>query len=335
MFIAILVLEAYVLEVIFWICLFVLAIFVLVKASGFFIDAAEKVGVWFGLSPFIIGVTIVAIGTSLPELVFSFMAVSMGSPEIVVSTVVGSNIADLLLILGVVAIIGRKMEIAHELIKVDLPLLVGSSLLLAFMVWDGVLVWFEAVLLLLLLVVYLTYTVVSERHSDKEIKLEFKAEEQEMKSDLRQEKIPWLTFVILLMSGLFVFLGAKFTVQSVLHITDLLGIATEVFVLSIVALGNTLPEMSVSVTAARKKKAEMAVGNVLGSCIFNNLAVMSIPALFVALPIHDAVRFFALPVMLAGTLLFVFMTQDKQITKWEGWLLIIFYVFFLVKILGF
>ena len=116
-------------QLLIWGGILLASIAVLVKASDYFTDAAEQIGKYFRLPAFIIGVTIVAIGTSLPELVSSIFAVLRGASEIVVGNVVGSNIANIFLVLGITAIVGRKLKIAHELIHVDLPLLVGSTFL--------------------------------------------------------------------------------------------------------------------------------------------------------------------------------------------------------------
>jgi cation:H+ antiporter len=121
-----------------WTAIFLISLLVLLKAAQLFTKSAEKLGLYFGIPPFIVGVTIVSIGTSLPELVSSVIAVTKDSPEIVIGNVVGSNITNVFLVLGVVAIVGKKIDITYELIHVDLPLLAGSSFLLAAMVWDGV-----------------------------------------------------------------------------------------------------------------------------------------------------------------------------------------------------
>jgi len=310
-----------------WLLVFVVSILVLIKASDYFTEAAEKIGLAFRIPPFIVGVTIVALGTSLPELVSSIIAVLKGSSEIVVGNVIGSNIANIFLVLGVAAVVGKRLNITFELIHVDLPFLLGSTFLLAASIWDGVYTFPEAILSLICLVLYLHYTLNSEReHDDKEIK-------KEMREELKgKHKLKKKQFFILALSAFFIFLGAKFTIDSVIGISTLLDIGKEVIAVSAIALGTSLPELMVSYTAARKGKAEIAVGNVLGSNIFNSLAVMGIPALIGPLTIPANLLAFALPMMIIATLMYFVITQDKQITRWEGGLLLIFYVFFIGKL---
>ncbi|GAH33655.1 unnamed protein product, partial [marine sediment metagenome] len=121
-----------------WIIVFVVSLFVLIKASDYFTHSAEKIGLFFGIPLFIVGATIVAVGTSLPELISSIFAVLRNSSEIVVGNVVGSNVANIFLVLGIAAIVGRRMKLTYELIHVDLPLLIGSAFLLAVTIWDGI-----------------------------------------------------------------------------------------------------------------------------------------------------------------------------------------------------
>lgn len=318
-------------DLLVWAGILVVSLAVLVKASDYFTDAAETVGVFMRLPPFIIGVTIVAIGTSLPELVSSLVSVFKGAPEIVVGNVVGSNIANIFLILGLAAIIGRGLKIDFELIHVDLPLLAASAFLLGITLWDGMFTFAEGLVCLAGLAIYLVYTVRSERaHKDKEIKAETKSD---IKNRRRRPK--WTTWFVLVLSTFFIYLGAEYTVESVIRLSALVGIGTELIAVSAVAFGTSLPELVVSVQAARKGKPEIAVGNILGSNIFNSFAVMGIPALFMDLPVPKSILSFSLPMMIIATLMYFFITQDRHISKWEGWMLLLFYVVFIGKLFSF
>jgi len=309
--------------VVIWIVVFVISLYVLIRASDYFTGAAAKIGLSFGIPDFIIGVTIVAIGTSLPEIVSSVIAVVRHSSEMVVGNVVGSNIANIFLVLGIAAVIGKKLTITYDLVHIDLPLLMGSAFLLAITIVDGKFTLLEAMLCMSGLIVYLLHAISVEKRrtgvmAQKEIKLG---------KELRGK-----TFVVLVLSGVFIFIGAKYTVESVIQLSALLHLGTEVIAASAVALGTSLPELMVTISAARKGMPEIAIGNVLGSNIFNALAVMGIPGLIGTLVIPQNILLFGLPMMIIATLLFFFMGQDKEITQWEGWLLIIFYVFFIVKL---
>jgi len=141
--------------------------FVLIKASDYFTDSAEKIGIFFGLPAFLIGVTIVSIGTSLPELITSIFAVLNNASEIVVSDVIGSNITNIFLVLGVSAIVGKRLKIGFEIIRVDLPMLIGSTFLLAITIYDGIFTLPEALLCILGIIIYLTYTVKTEKKTPR------------------------------------------------------------------------------------------------------------------------------------------------------------------------
>jgi cation:H+ antiporter len=312
--------------ILFWVVIFIISLVVLVKASDYFTDSAEKIGIAFGIPAFVVGVTIVALGTSLPELVSSIIATAQGNSEIVVGNVIGSNIANILLVLALAAIFAKKLKIYFELIHVDLPILIGSTFLLALTIIDGEFTWKEGILCLSLLIVYIVYTVHSQRETkDEEII-------KELKDVKKKRKVEIKTWIILAVSCFFIYLGAKYTIDSVIKLSEILQIATEIIAVSAIALGTSLPELMVSISAARKGKAEMAVGNVLGSNIFNALLVMGIPSFISTLIIPTSILVFSLPVMLIVTLMYFFITQDKEITRWEGWMLLIFYIFFIGKI---
>ena len=312
-------------EILTWIIVFIASLSVLIKASDFFTDSAEKIGLHFGVPAFIVGVTIVAFGTSLPEIITSIISVLKDSSEIVVGNVVGSNIANIFLVFGLTAIIARKMTITHDIIKVDLPFLAGSALLLAASIWDGEFNRFEAVLCLAGLGIYLLYSV----NSKDKLK-----EEEDEELEKKKKGSPWKAFVILAISAAFIYLGANFTIEAIIKLSELLNLGKEVIAVSAVAFGTSLPELVVTISAVRKNKPEIAVGNVLGSNIFNAFAVMGIPALIGPLAIPASIITFSLPMMLIATVLFILMMQDRKIANWEGWLLLLFYVFFIVKLFG-
>lgn len=315
----------------FWSVVLIVSLFALVKASDYFTESAEKIGLYFGLPVFIIGVTIVAVGTSLPELISSLISVFKGSSEIVIGNVVGSNIANIFLVLGIAAIISKKkMKLGYELIHVDLPILIGSVLLISAMVWNGVFSTLEAILALALFFVYVFYTVNVEKKRGK-VEKEIKGEVKKIKGKRSLDK---KTILILILSSVFVYLGAHYTVESVINLSQLLNIGTEIIAISAVAFGTSLPELTVTFTAARKGKVEMAAGNVLGSNIFNALAVMGVSGLAGTLIIPKSILSFGIPMMLVASILYLFVTQDREVTKWEGWMFVIFYLFFIFSVIG-
>ncbi|MGK7872494.1 MAG: calcium/sodium antiporter [Xenococcaceae cyanobacterium] len=303
--------------------LFTISLLALIKAAYYFTMAAEKIGFFFGLHPFIVGVTIVSIGTSIPELISSVVAVLKDSSEIVIGNVVGSNIANIFLILGTASVISaRYLSIEYDLVDVDLPLFVGSAFLLTLTVRDGELSTGEAVLLILGFLLYLLYAINSRTENCEE-----EDGEEESKSNQNMLK----QILILIVSGVVIFFGANFTVEFISKISEILNIGKEIIAVSALALGTSLPELMVTISAARQGNPEIAVGNVVGSNIFNSFVVMGIPGLIKNLVIPETVLTEGIPVMLAGTILFFFTTQDKKVTIWEGWLFLLIYIWFIGK----
>jgi cation:H+ antiporter len=307
-----------------WIAVFIVSLYVLIRASDYFTRAAEQIGLAFGIPDFVVGVTIVALGTSLPELISSIFAVLRNSSEIVIGNVVGSNITNIFLIVGITAVVAKKLKITYELVHIDLPLLMGTALFLTITVWDGRFTLFEALLCLIALVVYFLHIMMPGQKKDSSAKKRLRPNKFEFKTSVRAR-----TFVVLIISTGFIYIGGRFTIEAVIALSQIMAVGKEVLAASAVAFGTSLPELVVSITAARQGRPEIAVGNVLGSNVFNALAVMAIPALIGPLSIPQSIVNFAIPMMVIASLLFFFMVQDKEITQWEGWLLLIFYAFFI------
>lgn len=291
------------------------------KSSDYFVDFSEEIGLHFGLSPFLIGAIILAFGTSIPELITSVYAVIAGSPEIVIGNVVGSNIANILLVLGSLAIIDNTLKVHVTAIRMELVLLAVTAILLAVFILNKEVSLLEAGILFSGLVAYVGYTV---RNSRKVTEL---VGEENEKPDIKPHH--WL---LLVLSGAGIFFGAKYTVESIIRLSEYLNIGTEVIALSAVALGTSLPELIVSVMAVRKGNADMALGNILGSNIFNIFSVISIPRFFGELLIPDDVVSFSLPVMLFATFLVYVVIRNKILSRWEGIFLITLYIVFNIEL---
>lgn len=310
-------------NVVLWIFVFIASVAILSKAADYFTHSAEKIGKAFGLSSFIIGGTIVAFGTSLPELVSSLFAVFANSPEIVAGNVIGSNITNLTLILGIVAVVaGRHITVNRELVDVDLPLLIGSALLLGLTIWDQKFTLAEAILFLGGLILFIVYSIISQKkHSLKP-----------HSHTTKRELITPSTVLLLIASGVGIFLGAQYTIKSVIELSHIFNVGADIIAVFAIALGTSLPELAVSLSSIKHKKGELAVGNILGSNIFNIFAIMGIPALFGTLVITPSMLQFYFPLMFAVTLLYYFMASDKSYTRWEGMLLLFFYAYFLLTV---
>ena len=312
------------LPLILLILIFIASLAVLIKASSALTSAAERIGIFFGIPSFIIGVTIIAFGTSLPELISSIFAVLKGSSEIVVGNVIGSNITNIFLILGLTAIIGKRITLSFDIAYVDLPLLVGSALLFGLMVSDREFGLSDAIFSVFGIIIYLFY---AANNAKDEI-----IQKKQKYSSFKSKKLEPKTWLTIFISGLFIYFSAFYTVESIVIIAEKLKIGKELIAASAVALGTSLPELVVSVIAAIKNKPEIAIGNILGSNIFNTFAVMGVPSLLGRLVLPETMVTFGMPTMVIATLLFFFITQQKRITQWEGWLLLVFYLFFLGKL---
>ncbi|MEL6970739.1 MAG: calcium/sodium antiporter [Bacteroidota bacterium] len=301
-------------DLLIYIGIFIASLATLLKASDWFVDSAEAIGLSLGISPFIIGVTIVAFGTSLPELATSIASVFAGESEIVIGNVVGSNITNIALVLGLTAVVVKKIEIENDLWLIDMTFLWASAFLLWFVLYDLQLNTFECILLLLGLALFLTYSFKSNRApADTE--------------DLPKAKTR--DYLLLLLGGVLVYFGADYTIYAITEISTMLNIPSKLIALSAVAIGTSLPEVVVSLSAARRGKASIAIGNVLGSNVFNTFIVMGVPGLLGHLEIPADISAFYLPLMIVMTVLFGVMAFDRIITRWEGWILLLFYLLFM------
>lgn len=304
-----------------WVLVLLAGLALLVKAADWFTGAAERIGLAFGLPPFLVGVTIVAFGTSLPELVSSVLAVLRGASEIVAGNVVGSNIANLLLVMGLAAVLGKGLQVKHNLLRVDLPFLAGSAFFLAMVLWDGGVSRVEALFCLFGLILYIHYALYDGRGAG--------GAQEVRRAERGSLAKPAL---VLAGAGALVYLAAEAVVASVIALAALLGFGTEVIAATAVALGTSLPEVSVTVAAARTARSEMAVGNLLGSNVFNAFAVVGISALVGPLTVPADITSFALPLMVVVTVLIFFIMLAREMTTWVGWLMMMLYAYFIATL---
>lgn len=304
-------------DLLLYIGIFAASLTVLLLSSDKFIDAAERLGLSFGISPFIIGVTIVAFGTSLPELATSIASVLSDNSEIVIGNVLGSNITNILLVLGLTAVIGKEIKLDFNVMDVDMPLLLMSSIFLFFFCYDLKFTIIESVLCLGALVFFLINSTSGQKSEDED------------RPDTNVTDYVWVV-----VGAIGVFAGAHYTIYAIENVSSMMNISPDLIALTVVALGTSLPEVVVSIAAARKGKHAIAVGNVLGSNIFNTYAVMGIPRFFGDLTINGEIVSFGLPFMLAVSVLFAIVTFSNRISRWEGAMLILFYIYYLVQLIS-
>lgn len=317
-------------EIILWSVVLILSLVALVRGADWLISGAENIGVAIGFSPFVVGVTIVALGTSLPELISSMSAVLKSAPEIVVANAVGSNIANILLIVGISAIIAKKIVVEKNVIDIDLPLLAASTLLFVLVAWDGGINIYESLILLGAYVCYLLYVLIHKEEKEIEKRAEMVVEDEiEAKTKFKAKDL-----VAIIGGALLLAVGANYLVDSILELSSFLGLTAGVITIIVVALGTSLPELSVSVKAALQGKGDTALGNIFGSNVFNLLVVIGIPGLFSYLPLGEQVMLIGLPVLIITTFLFIVSGFSKQIHIWEGLFYVAIYIVFVVKLLG-
>jgi len=304
-----------------WSILFIFSIYVLIKSSDYFTGAAEKLGVILGLPAFIVGVLIVALGTSVPELATGIISAAKGgqATAFVAANVVGSNIANIFFVVGIAAVIGGAVRVKRNLLSIDLPVLaMSTTLFIVFLMWDGKFVFYEALLSLAAFGIYLWYI--------------FTHPPQEKVEVPKKKSFSWRLAFTLLGSVIALYFGAKYTVDSILQIAEIVGISSSVLVLTVVAFGTSLPELVVSITAVRKKQYELALGNVFGSNIFNSLVIMGIPGLISPLIIERSVLVVGLPFLGIATLLYIISSMDREIKNYEGAFFLLLYVTFILTL---
>ena len=307
-----------------WIFLFAIALVVLVKGADWFLEGAEQIGLHYGMSHFVVGVLIVGLGTSFPELFSGIAAVMSGVKDVVVSNAVGSNIANILLVIGIASLATKKLVVSKNLIDSELPMLAISTTIFLLAIYDGVVTRGESVFLITAYLVYLLYTIYSGEGDESKKKFNIGL----------GGKIERIHIIKLLVGVSGLVLGAKYLIDSVIEISIILDIAPSIISITAIAFGTSLPEILVSFKAAKAGKPELAVGNIFGSNAFNALMVVGIPGVFTALPIGGIALMIGVPVMALATLLFVISGISRTLYQWEGMMFLIFYALFIAKLFG-
>ena len=303
----------------------IVALTVLVKSADFFTEASERIGLFFGLSSFIVGATIVSIGSSLPELATSLISVLSGDPNQLafpIDNIIGSNIANTLLVGGLAAISVGTLKVKTRLVDVDLPFFFISSALFLLFIMDGSFHWKEGFVSLVLLSIFIVYTIKDTSEEEDEPKAK------------KPNKITLKDISYLIGGIIGIYFAAKYTVNSVLNISDQLGIESTLVTMIAVAIGTSLPEVIVSVRAAMAGKHSVALGNIFGSNTFNALAVAGIPSFFGTLQTSIGAMTIGIPFFIVASLGFIFTCSDDKIQKWEGFALLVIYGAFVGKLVG-
>jgi cation:H+ antiporter len=312
--------------------LFAVGLGALVLGAELLVRGASKIALSLGISPLVVGLTIVAMGTSSPEVAVSVGAVLNGSTDIAVGNVVGSNIFNVLFILGVSAVI-TPLVVHSQIIRQEVPIMIGASLILAVMIVGGQLSRIESALLLGLLIAYLVFLVRQSRAEAKEIRDEYAAgvpRSGEWDSH-------WAVQVLLIVAGLgLLVLGSNWLVDAAVAFARMLGVSDLVIGLTIIAAGTSMPEVATSIMAAIRGERDIAVGNVIGSNTFNILGCLGISGIVsrTGLEISPAVLNFDIWVMMAVAVacLPVFLL-GRRIGRRRGLLFLVYYVLYVVYLI--
>ncbi|MDJ0654025.1 MAG: calcium/sodium antiporter [Xanthomonadales bacterium] len=299
-----------------------LAGLVLLYAGGeSLVRGAASLGLRLGMTPLVVGLTIVAFATSAPELLVTTQAALQGEGGLAVGNVVGSNICNIGLILGITTLV-RPTRIDVKLVRLDVPVMLGASVLLALLLIDSRVTRIEGTLLLLGLVSYMAYTVYQSRKAGR-------WEQQEFEESVPQEHSTILSVIQVVGGVLLLVYGGKLFVDGAVDIAASLGVPAAIIGLSVVSIGTSIPELATSIVAAVRGHSDLAAGNLVGSNIFNVCSVLGLTALVSPLDAGQ-VTWIDLGVMLAASALTMrLMFTAARIERWEGGILLLGYLTYL------
>ncbi|MBF2073637.1 MAG: calcium/sodium antiporter [Synechococcales cyanobacterium C42_A2020_086] len=301
------------------IAMLALGLVLLVVGAEVLVRGASNIATMAGISPLVIGLTIVAYGTSSPEMAVSVLTSFSGQADIAVGNVVGSNIFNVLLILGVSALVS-PLIVAQQLVRLDVPIMIGVSVLMFMFGLDGRISRVDGIILFVLAVTYTIFLIYQGRQEkNPEVQAEYN---QEYSRTSPRSPLQVLINIGYIVAGLgLLVLGSRWLVDGAITIARAVGVSELVIGLTIVAAGTSLPELATSVIASMKGERDIAVGNVVGSNIFNILAVLGLSGIASpqGLIVSDAALRFDIPVMIAVAIacLPVFVTGNL-IARWEG-----------------
>ncbi len=300
--------------------LLVVGFAMLVKGADWFVDGAAGIAKKFGIPELVVGLTIVAMGTSAPEAAVSITGALKGNAGISVGNVVGSNILNILIILGLTGLI-VNVAIQKSTLFVEMPFMMVITVILIFMgMTGGCISRLEGCIMWVLFIVYLAY-------------LFWMAKKGKQEDGEKEERPVWKLLLLGIIGAVIVVWGSDITVDSAVFIAEKIGISDRVIGLTIVALGTSLPELVTSVTAAKKGNADIAIGNIVGSNIFNILFVLGTSALITDIPYASEFIIDGIIAVAAGVLLWVSTIKTKKLTRPWGIVMLASYAAYVVYLL--
>lgn len=297
----------------------------LMKGADYFVDGSSKIAIKMHIPEIVIGLTIVAMGTSAPEAAISITAAFQNNAGISIGNVIGSNIMNIALILGISALIA-KLPIKKKTLFIEIPFMIGITVVL-------ILIGFfmkeinriGALILIVLFLIFLTYLFWLSKNGD----------EREDSVEELQESDTYIKLITMTLLGVVaIIVGSRFTVSAATSIAQAFGLSERIIGLTIVAFGTSLPELVTSVSAARKQKTDIAIGNIVGSNIFNILFVLGVSGLVSPAAIPFSAEFLkdGVIAIIIAVLLFVFSYRKKELTKTGGLLFLVAYLIYLIPL---
>jgi len=312
--------------------LFILGFILLVGGAEFLVRGASKLALAVGISPLVVGLTVVAYGTSAPELAVTLDATFSGKAALALGNVIGSNISNILLVLGLAAAVST-LVVNTQLIRLDVPLMIGLSVLVFVMGFDGRITRVDGIILVLGAISYTVYVISKSRRETKAVQAQLSETVDE------DEDIPKGPVQIAVQLGFIAFglllliMGADWLINGAVIVAKLLGVSQLVIGLTVVAVGTSLPEIATSIVASIRNQRDIAVGNAIGSNIFNIMLVLGVTSAVApnGVPVPQTALTVDIPIMIAVAIatLPIFFT-DFRIDRWEGILFLGYYVAYTV-----
>ena len=312
--------------------LLIAGIFLLVKGSNYLIDGASNVGKYLKIKPIIIGLTLLAFGTSLPELAINIFSALKGATDINLGNIIGASIANLLLILGVSCLI-ITIKVKHSIVKRGIPFTIFSILLLLLLVNDSILNGsnllsrFDGIILLICFGVFVYYVYMLGK-KDKEL----------IPEELDPPKSSKFATTMMILAGIAaLFIGGKLVTDAAVEIARTLSVSEFLISATVISVGSTLPELFVSVTAALKKNLDFVVGNIVGSNIFNILFILGISAIINPIPFNAMFNFDLIFLFAITSVLITFMYAGRkkhELERWNSYIFLGLYVFYITFLIA-
>ena len=299
--------------------LLALGFVMLVKGSDWFVDGAAGIAAKFRIPQIIIGLTIVAMGTSAPEAAVSITAAMGGSADITVGNIVGSNILNVLVILGLASAI-VPVAVGASTQKIDAPFMIAISAIFLALGWDGTITRLDGAVLLVLFASYIGYMIWGALHSNEE------------GDEIKDMKV-WQMLLATAGGLALVVLGADVAVDAATELATIFGMSERFIGLTVVALGTSLPELFTSVTAARKGNADIAIGNIVGSNIFNILFVVGLSSMIIDVPFASNFRIDMAVAVAASLFMWVASLKNKKLVRWHGIVMLLGYAAYFLYLL--